>query len=232
MRSSSACMRSGSHCFCVGSPEDDGEGGVGHDQLRRHAYCTTDRSRPRLSIRSAGWGRAWSPSSAWLPATASRRRESCGRPRCRRKPRPIRRDMPAVRPIGRPMLPQEYACDAPDGMDDAGSLHRSEPGGNFAHPIPLSASRGSLRSAFGPQACNGRPGPRRAKARDHCAKKKRAAARCEPPPAEKGPMKKAYFRFASVRSDDSLTTKVWLHQLEPMPPGLMAVTKVAGPAAV
>jgi ABC transporter transmembrane region 2 len=42
----------------------------------------------------------------------------------------------------------------------------------------------------------------------------------------------AYFRFASVRSDDSLTRKVWLHQLEPMPPGLMAVTKVAGPEAV
>ena len=51
---------------------------------------------------------------------------------------------------------------------------------------------------------------------------KRAAARLEPPPAERAD-EEAYFRFASVRSEENLTTKVWLHQLEPTPPGLMAV---------
>jgi energy-coupling factor transporter ATP-binding protein EcfA2 len=55
----------------------------------------------------------------------------------------------------------------------------------------------------------------------HAPKKKRAAARPEPPPAERAD-EDAYFRLANVRSDDSLTTTVWLHQLEPKPEGLIA----------
>ena len=54
--------------------------------------------------------------------------------------------------------------------------------------------------------------------------KQRAAARDEPPPVEGYKEAGTYFRLASVKSDESLATKVEPHQLEPRPPGLIAVT--------
>ncbi len=47
----------------------------------------------------------------------------------------------------------------------------------------------------------------------------------------KGPMKTLpYFRLASVRSDESLTTNVEAHQLEPTPVGLIAEKLPLNPA--
>ena len=50
----------------------------------------------------------------------------------------------------------------------------------------------------------------------------------EPPPRERITEGRAYFRFANVRSDESLATNLASHQLEPKPlpvggPGLIAV---------
>ena len=145
-----------------------------------------------------------------------------GRPDTRQIPR----DPPAA-PATRPahiagrkshaMLPVEMTTGAHTPRRSRRSIspdHHDEIHGRSVTDRPASALQGDGEK----QACVARRARRsRAAPSRFGRQRKRAAARCEPPPAERADedtWDDAYFRFASVRSDDSLTTKVWLHQLD------------------